>query len=158
MDEKVYELSDDKTLSMRDLLNYFKKHGPLRVSDLHLKVGSPAVYRIDGLLQPLKGNPLDKSTLRALAQSLLDQSEMERLNKERAVDSSYSFDTLQFRINCFYDTDGLCLAIRSLLTSPPTIEEIGFPNDIWKDIVEKQQVLFLLTGITGAGKSTTIAS
>ena len=56
----VYPLKDDRTLSLRDLLDYFAQHGTLRVSDLHLKVGYPPVYRHDGRLQRIKGPPLDQ--------------------------------------------------------------------------------------------------
>jgi twitching motility protein PilT len=65
---------------------------------------------------------------------------------------------MQFRLNCFYDSAGLALAIRALDPIPIPIEEIGFPNAVWGDIIKKQWGLVLLTGITGAGKSTTVAS
>jgi len=83
---------------------------------------------------------------------------MEVLKEKRAVDSSYITQTMQFRLNCFFDSDGLAVAIRALEPTPIPVEQIGFPNGVWKDIINKQWGLVLLTGITGAGKSTTIAS
>ncbi len=74
------------------------------------------------------------------------------------MDCSYRFGSLQFRINVFHENDGICAAIRALSLDIPKVEKIGFPNDVWKDIVNRRQGLVLLTGITGAGKSTTIAS
>ena len=158
LDSKVYEVSPDRKLSMRDLLNYFAQQGALRVSDLHLKVGCPPTYRVDGDLKKMKGQPLDAQTVQSLAQSLLSKDELGTLREHKAVDSSYFLESMQFRLNCFYENDGLAIAIRALDSTPPAVETIGFPNNVWQDIVKKQQGLVLVTGITGAGKSTTIAS
>ena len=158
IEAKVYKISDSQSLSMADLLVYFSQHGSLRVSDLHLKVNMPPTYRVDGDLQRMKTPPLDAPTIEALAMSLLSESEIARLQRDRAVDSSYITDEMQFRLNCFYESDGMSLAVRALDPTPIPVEQIGFPNNVWKDIIKKQWGLVLLTGITGAGKSTTIAS
>lgn len=154
----VYRATDNRVLSMFALLEYFGKRGSLRVSDLHMKAGVPPVYRVDGDLQPIKGAPLDAPAVEALARSLLSEVEWERMQRDGAVDSSYISETMQFRINCFRDNDGLAIAVRALEKSIPDVEQIGFPNGVWRDIVKEQQGLVLLTGITGAGKSTTIAA
>ncbi|MEE8386493.1 MAG: PilT/PilU family type 4a pilus ATPase, partial [Dehalococcoidia bacterium] len=143
---------------MGDLLKYFVEHGSLRVSDLHLKADSPPIYRVDGLMQKMKGAPLDHKTVRALAASLLSDAELAFLEQDRSVDSSCMTETMQFRLNCFYENDGLAVAVRALEASAPAVEAIGFPNGVWRDLIQKQQGLVLITGITGAGKSTTIAS
>jgi twitching motility protein PilT len=158
LDLKLYQISETRKLSMRDMLKFFYEHGSLRVSDLHLKVDSPPNYRVDGDLQPMKGPPLDKQTVEALAHSLLTDEEWAVLIKERSVDSSYITESMQFRLNCFYDNDGLAVAIRALDPEPIAVEKIGFPNNVWMDIINQQWGLVLVTGITGAGKSTTIAS
>jgi len=158
LDLKIYQISDTRKISMRNMLNFFYEHGSLRVSDLHLKVDSAPHYRIDGDLQPMKGPPMDKQTVEALAHALLTDEEWAVLIKERSVDSSYITESMQFRLNCFYDNDGLAVAIRALDPEPIPVEQIGFPNNVWMDIVNKQWGLVLVTGITGAGKSTTIAS
>ena len=158
VNDKVYRFSEDRLYSMQDLLDYFLQRGAMRVSDLHLKVKSPPTYRIDGQLQRLKGTPLDRQTIETLASSLLSEADLARLKQDRSVDSSYITDNLQFRLNCFHDNDGLAVAIRALSSTIPTVEEIGFPNGVWRDIISRQQGLVLVTGITGAGKSTTIAS
>jgi twitching motility protein PilT len=158
MDAKVYPVSEKRQLSMRDLLETFYKLGAMRVSDLHLKVRCPPTYRVDGDMQKMKGPPLEPKTVETLARSLLSQTEWEKLHQYRSVDSSFITETMQFRINCFHDNDGLVLAIRALNNTVPPVENIGFPNNVWRDILSKQQGLILVTGITGAGKSTTIAS
>ncbi len=158
LDTQLYTLSDGHPVSMRDLLAYFTKRGSLRVSDLHLKAGCPPVYRIDGELQRLTGPPMGNETVWALAATLLREPELEALRRDRAVDSSYFTDAMQFRLNCFHDSDGLAVAVRALEPKPIPVEQIGFPNNIWRDILNRQWGLVLVTGITGAGKSTTIAS
>jgi twitching motility protein PilT len=158
LETPLYQADDDRRLSMFDLLDYFTSHGTMRVSDLHLKVGCPPIYRLDGKLQRIKGRGLDAETIEQMVSVLLAAPERQRLAQGRSVDSSCFTDTLQFRLNIFHENDGLSAAIRALESSPPDVEEIGFPNQVWRDIVERQAGLVLLTGITGSGKSTTIAS
>jgi twitching motility protein PilT len=158
LEAKVYAATPDRKLSLKDLLDYFAKHGTMRVSDLHLKAGCPPVYRVDGALQKIKAAPLDAATMEALARSILAEEEWQTLQQKCSVDGSYITDTMQFRLNCFYENDGVSMAIRALDSNAPAIEEIGFPNGVWRDILAKQHGLVLVTGITGAGKSTTIAS
>lgn len=156
--EKLYPFSEVKNLSMYDMLDYFIKRGTMRVSDLHLKVNTPPVYRVDGALQRMKGPPLDRPLLEKFARMMISELEWERLATNGSVDSSLITDNMQFRINIFRDNDGLAMAIRALEHNIPAVESIGFPNTVWRDIVNRQAGLVLLTGITGAGKSTTIAS
>jgi twitching motility protein PilT len=158
IDDKVYSLGEKKKMSMRDLLETFSQQPAMRVTDLHLKVASPPTYRINGRLQKMNGPPMDRRTIERLAESILTNVELSHLQKNRSVDSSYITEALQFRVNCFYDKEGLAIAVRALEAKPPAIEEIGFPNRVWQDIVSRQWGLVLVTGITGAGKSTTIAS
>jgi len=157
LDEKVYE-AEGRPVSMADLLGYFNKMGAMRVSDLHVKVGCPPTYRKDGVLHPIKGESLTAATAESLIFSLLTDKEVALLRERRSLDSSLITDDFQFRLNVFYENDGLAAAIRALESNIPPVENVGFPNAVWKDIVTMQQGLVLLTGITGAGKSTTIAS
>ncbi|QOJ03193.1 MAG: PilT/PilU family type 4a pilus ATPase [Planctomycetia bacterium] len=158
LDDKLYDLGNGRKLSMRDLLDYFAQMGRLRVSDLHIKAGVPPVYRVDGQLQKMKGPPLTRESVELLARSLLTEHEWPRLVEGRSTDGSCMTDTMQFRLNFFHENEGLAIAIRALESSAPAVEEIGFPNNVWRDIVARQHGLVLVTGITGAGKSTTIAS
>lgn len=158
LNAKVYAVSDNKKVSMHELLGSFSRHGTDRMTDLHLKVGSPPIYRVDGALKKTNGRPLDHETIEVLARALVDEIEWQVLEEHRSVNNSHLIDGLRFRINCFYDHHGLCMAIRALDLVMPTIEQIGFPNGVWEDIVNLRQGLVLLTGATGSGKSTTIAS
>lgn len=158
LDDKIYAVSDAKRVSMRELLHSFERHGTSRVTDLHLKVGLPPVYRVDGDLKITYGRSLDEATLTALARTLVNDAEWETLRSARSVNNSHLIGTHRFRVNCYHDRKGLALAIRALDTSTPTIDMIGFPNRVWEDIVGLQQGLVLVTGATGVGKSTTIAA
>ncbi len=158
LNEKIYQDAHGKQVSLWDLLEFFSSSGPMRISDMHLKVASPPVYRVDGALQRLKGLDLTSEQVEVVAKALLSDKEMESLKLNRSIDSSFFTDDMQFRINCFHDRDGMAIAFRALESTVPSVESIGFPNNIWRDIISAQQGLVLLTGITGAGKSTTIAS
>lgn len=158
LETKLYAATPERKLSLKDMLDYFSRHGSLRVSDLHLKVGCPPVYRVDGALTKMKGAPVDSATMTALARAILSEEDWETLEHKHSVDASYMTENMQFRLNCFRENDGLCLAIRALDSEAPAVEEIGFFNSVWRDLITKQHGLILLTGITGAGKSTTIAS
>ena len=155
---KVYPTAEHDKFSILDMLEYFEKHGALRVSDLHIKVGAPPAYRIDGSLVKLKGPSVTTDMARQLIYPLMSDDNLAKLKKQRSVDCSYRLGTLQFRINVFMENDGLAGAIRALSMDIPQVEEIGFPNNVWEDIINRKHGLVLMTGITGAGKSTTIAS
>jgi twitching motility protein PilT len=155
---KVYPTENLGQWSILDMLAYFEEKGAMRVSDLHIKIGVPPVYRIDGDLVKLKGLVVTEEIAKQLIYPLLSDEKISKLQGQYNVDSSYRFGSLQFRINVFKENDGLCAAIRALSLHIPKIESIGFPNDLWEDIIDRKQGLVLITGITGAGKSTTIAS
>ena len=155
---KVYPTAEQGNLSILDMLDYFEKRGAMRVSDLHIKVGAPPAYRIDGDLVKLKGPDVTPDMVKHLLCPLLSGEKIRKLQSEHSTDSSYRRGSLQFRINIFLENDGIAGAIRALSMDIPQIEDIGFPNDVWQDIINRQHGLVLVTGITGAGKSTTIAS
>lgn len=155
---KVYPTQNLGKLSIHDMLNYFIEKGAMRVSDLHIKVGAPPTYRIDGNLVKLKGTNVNAKLAKQLIYPLLTEQNLQKYQTDCSVDSSYRLGNLQFRINVFKENDGIAVAIRALSLDIPKVEEIGFPNDIWQDIIDRKHGLVLVTGITGAGKSTTIAS
>jgi twitching motility protein PilT len=156
--DPLFDAGSGRRLSLQELLDFFSTQGVMRVSDLHLKAGCPPSYRVDGELQPTRGQPLTAAGVEEAARRLLPAEAMERLAARKAVDGSLIQEKLQFRLNVFHDSDGLCIAIRALEAGAPEIEKLGFPNQVWRDIINRQQGLVLVTGITGCGKSTTIAS
>lgn len=158
VEAKAYSSEARGEMSILDMLKFFEEKGAMRVSDLHIKVGTSPAYRIDGNLAKLKGLTVTAETAAKLIYPLLSDENLAKLEQKHSVDCSYRLGSLQFRINVFKENDGICAAIRALSLDIPKIEDIGFPNDVWEDIITRKQGLVLLTGITGAGKSTTIAS
>lgn len=158
VNKNVYPTEDMGQLSIQDMLTYFEHMGTMRVSDLHLKVGAPPTYRVDGDLEKLKGPNLTQEMAEQLILPLLSQNNIDKLRELHSVDCSYRIAETHFRINVFKENDGICAAIRALSADILPVEKTGFPNDIWKDIINRKHGLVLLTGVTGAGKSTTIAS
>jgi twitching motility protein PilT len=158
VNKNVYPTEDMGQLSIQDMLTYFEHMGTMRLSDLHLKVGAPPAYRVDGDLEKLKGPNLTPEMAEQLILPLLSEASIDKLREQHSVDCSYRIAGTHFRINVFKENDGICAAIRALSADIMPVEETGFPNDVWKDIINRKHGLVLLTGVTGAGKSTTIAS
>ncbi len=169
--EPVYECTcpdgQRRTLSMMDLLRQFKQDeymegGMSRISDLHLKCGSPPYYRIDNEMVSWSDQDQDRLTdglIRRLIKGMLSPDQRERLDDIAEIDASYSVAGLSFRMNIYRDRQGIAAAIRVLPIQIPEIETIGFPDDyVWQHIVNLRQGLIIVTGITGSGKSTTLAS
>ncbi len=168
LETPVYPVGAGKR-SMLDLLRRFadpelRHDGVWRLSDLHLKVGEPACYRLDNELSPLPdGARLTQEMLERMLAPLLTEAQLGRLNGRppQDVDAGYELrgEGLSFRINAFHDREGLAAAIRVLPKAIPGLDTIGFPADqVWREIVELRQGLVIVTGITGSGKSTTVAS
>ncbi|MCH2074070.1 MAG: PilT/PilU family type 4a pilus ATPase [Puniceicoccaceae bacterium] len=166
--KKVYK-AQGGNFSIFDLLRSFadpemEVDSISRISDLHMKVGEPVRYRYDGDLETIEGGePLTEETMRELIFPLITQSQRQSLidNPQLDIDSGYSWDEkkINFRLNIFRDRDGMACVMRMLPKHIPEIDEIGFMNaKVWQDITELKQGLVLVTGVTGSGKSTTIAS
>lgn len=165
---RVY-LVGNQVLGIYELLARFAdpayvEHGISRLSDLHLKVGEPARYRFDSELMPLpEAAPLTPDVIRALIYPLLTHEQVALLESSPLADLDAGYDWgehgLSFRLNVFRDREGLAAAIRALPRSIPPPDEIGFPEArTWQEIAALRQGLVIVTGVTGCGKSTTIAS
>ena len=160
---------DGELVSTLDLLKRFLdparyRDGIARLSDLHLTVGQPATYRLDGELVRLVGAaPLSASALEGLLFPLLTGDQVQKLAGPALADVDAGFEWkeegVSFRINAFHERNGLAAAIRVLPKKVPDVSAVGFPSErVWKEILELRQGLVIVTGITGSGKSTTIAS
>ena len=155
---KVFSGKDGVKWSMADMLGYFEKHGAMKVSDLHIKVGLQPAYRVDGKLAKLKGEAITQDVAKALIYPLIGENGIDALERDYSFDASYGLGNTKYRVNAFLDSDGVSAAIRALQSNIAPPEKVGFPNNVWKDIVELKQGLVIVSGTTGSGKSTTIAS
>lgn len=140
---------------MEQLLGIMVKE---KASDLHISVGSPPQLRVDGVLVALKSEPLTPSQTRALCLSLLNNEQRDRFDKEFECDFAFGIEGLaRFRGNIFMQRSSVAGAFRLIPSKIIDIEELGFPA-VLKEMAELPRGLVLITGPTGSGKSTTLAS
>ncbi len=128
-------------------------------SDLHLSVGEYPVVRLDGELYRLDREPkLTKEDMEALSGVVLGELRLKKFHKERTADFSLSMDSGdRFRANIYYQKENISLALRYIPREIRSLSDLGMPEYIY-DFMEKSQGLFLVTGPTGHGKSTTLAA
>lgn len=128
-------------------------------SDLHISVGNPPIIRVRGELRKMEGYPpFPKEQTERMLSKILTGAQNERLVEEREVDFSYEVKGLsRFRGNIFYQHDAMGAVFRTIPTKPIPLEYLGAPESLEKMIM-KRQGLILVTGPTGSGKTTTLAS
>ena len=127
-------------------------------SDLHLKAGSQIRVRIHGVLKVLGKDALSAEMMDKLAQEITTADQYEKLQTDRNLDFSYVLgDENRFRVNFFFQMDGLSAVFRIIPVKILTLDELNLPPVI-KTFTEIQRGLVLVTGVTGSGKSTTLAA
>ncbi|HHS92989.1 MAG TPA: type IV pili twitching motility protein PilT, partial [Campylobacterales bacterium] len=127
-------------------------------SDLHLKSGSIVRLRVSGDLLKLGDKHISHEELDGIAQEILTPEQYETLVETKELDATYVLDEdNRFRVNFFYQLDGLSAVLRIIPTKILTIEELKLPKII-TELSEMHRGLVLVTGVTGSGKSTTLAS
>ncbi|MFH1415827.1 MAG: type IV pilus twitching motility protein PilT [Elusimicrobiota bacterium] len=141
--------------SMAYLLNLVFEKG---ASDLHLISGSPPVLRIRGELVKINDEKLDQNQCEELIFSLLTEQQKQEFAKEKELDFSFGVKDLgRIRMNVGMQRSSVCAALRAIPNRILTFEQLGLPKVIYK-IVKMKSGLVLITGPTGCGKSTTLAS
>jgi len=127
-------------------------------SDLHLTTGSPPQLRVDGELVPLKIPALTPVETKQLAYSILTDAQKHRFEEDNELDLSFGVKNLaRFRANFFLQRGAVAAAFRIIPFKILTFNELGLPQVV-ADLSRKPRGLILVTGPTGSGKSTTLAS
>ncbi len=128
-------------------------------SDIHFKAGLPPLLRIDGDLNRLESYPpLTPQDTEQLAKSLMNPNQQAQLNQKNEVDLAYQVPNLaRFRANIFRQKGSIEIVMRAIPMMVPTVEELNLPP-VLKDLALSARGLILVTGITGSGKSSTIAA
>ncbi|OJV66864.1 MAG: type IV pili twitching motility protein PilT [Clostridiales bacterium 38-18] len=127
-------------------------------SDIHLAVGNSPIIRVDGILKELEHRMLQSEDTISYAREILTNAQYNALMKEGQVDFAYRIPNQNvFRVNCFRYSDQIGLACRVISESIPTAKELELPDSVEK-VSDFNAGLVLVTGPTGCGKSTTIAS
>ena len=127
-------------------------------SDLHLAVGVPPMMRMHGDLMPIKFRDLGDAELEGYITEVLTQSQIKVLKDGHDLDFSYvTAEGGRFRANVFRKETGIGAAFRAIPTTMPSMEQLGLPAIVRK-LCDHHQGMILVTGATGTGKSTTLAS
>jgi twitching motility protein PilT len=142
-------------LNMQVLLKAMVEQG---ASDLHLTTGSPPALRIDGKVVPLRLPPLVSTETKQLCYSILTDAQKRKFEEENELDLSFGVKGLsRFRGNVFIQRGALAGVFRRIPYKILSFEELGLPPVV-RDISRKPRGLVLVTGPTGSGKSTTLAT
>jgi twitching motility protein PilT len=142
-----------------DIFALLRTGNSRRASDLHLVVGSPATFRIDGSLEPADGAaPLSPEDINEAFLQLTKPEERENFHRNLELDFGYTLpDIGRLRCNAAQQRGSISLAVRLLPPKIPTIDELQLPA-ICKELAVKPRGLVIVTGPTGSGKSTTLAA
>ena len=141
--------------NLYELLQLMAERG---ASDLHITTGSPPQLRINGKLTPIGSTALAASDTKQMCYSILTEAQKHRFEEENELDLSFGVKGLsRFRANIFVQRGAVSGAIRSIPFQVKSFEELGLPP-VARELVKKPRGLILVTGPTGSGKSTTLAS
>ena len=129
-----------------------------KASDVHLTVGIPPTYRIDGTLVPSVERKLTQEDTLYLIKQAMDEKKLNKLYETGEIDFSYSIPSVgRFRVNAFRQRGSYAMVLRIIPMEIPLIEELGLPP-ILNSLSKLPRGLILVTGPTGSGKTTTLAS
>ncbi len=149
----VIDLPEEK-----DLASILLRAVELGVSDIHLSAGDPPMFRLHGSITPTNMEKLDRESLHNMLYDLLDDYQRKTLERDKELDFALQFGKLaRFRVNCFYNQRGEGAVFRVIPSVIKSFDELGLPP-ILKTIAEKPRGMVLVTGPTGSGKTTTLAT
>ena len=142
-------------MNLHEMLKEMVERG---ASDLHLTTGAPPMLRLHGRMTPLGDTRLTPPETKSLAYSVLTDAQKHQFEEEKELDLSFGIKGLsRFRANVYIQRGAVGMAIRTIPYVIQSFEELGLPK-IVGDLCEKPKGLILVTGPTGSGKSTTLAT
>ena len=144
---------------MRDntLIKYLKLAERIDASDIHIKSGKCAIARVSGTLKQIDDAILTKEQVFSFIQDILTEKQMTEFDLYSDVDSSFSVGDRRFRCNVYRDFNGFSISIRRIINEIGDFRSLGIP-EVLKNLAVKKSGLILVTGPTGSGKTTTLAS
>ncbi|MBX3120227.1 MAG: type IV pilus twitching motility protein PilT [Fimbriimonadaceae bacterium] len=129
-----------------------------KASDIHFTTGLPPMARIDGELQPLPYQIIDPEDSQRMIYEVLSDEQIQKVEQSHELDFGYGVKGLgRFRFNVYFQKGAMAAALRAIPTRIPAFEELGLPP-VLREMSKRVSGLVLVTGPTGSGKSTTIAS
>ncbi len=142
-------------LDIADLLQLVVDEG---ASDLHIEVGTPPVVRLNGEMTPLESAPLTPEETEEMVKAITSEDKMQQIYENGTVDFGFAFkDQARFRVSAFKQKGNFGTVLRQIPKTLLSLKKIGLPPVI-KDLLFKPRGMILVTGPTGSGKSTTLAS
>jgi len=140
---------------MSDLLQLVVSEG---AADLHIRVGIPPVIRLHGTLHRVEGPVLRPEDTEELMRSITSEDHIQHIREKGGADFGFAFGEMaRFRVSAFKEKGNFALVLRQIPTKLLTFEQIGLPPSV-KELLYKPRGLILVTGPTGSGKTTTLAS
>ena len=140
---------------INQLLNFAVEQ---EASDLHVSAGSIPMIRVHGRMRKLTLPHMTQDVMERLIFGILSEPQQQRFEEVKEIDFSYKLDGIaRFRVNVFQQINGMAAAFRTIPSDIRSFEELGLPA-IMKDLALRDRGLILLTGPTGSGKSTTLAT
>src|SRR5581483_3122822 len=141
--------------SMSDLLQLVVSEGS---SDLHIRVGVPPVIRVHGILHRVEGPALGPEDTEELARSITSEDHIQHVRERGGADFGFAFgDLARFRVSVFKEKGNFGMVLRQIPNKLLELDKIGLPPSV-RELLYKPRGLVLVTGPTGSGKSTTLAS
>ena len=129
-----------------------------RASDIHLKVGSPPIIRVDGGLVTVSDDIIEPEDTIHLLEDILSEEQNAHLKAKGEIDFSYSSPGIgRYRVNAYRQRNSYCLAMRMVNFEIPSLKQLGIPEAVI-NMTTLKSGLILITGPTGSGKSTTLAA
>ncbi|MEO6183661.1 MAG: PilT/PilU family type 4a pilus ATPase, partial [Verrucomicrobiota bacterium] len=142
--------------SMSDLLQLVVSEGS---SDLHLRVGVPPVIRLHGILHRVEGPHLKSEDTEELMRSITSEDNIQHVRENGGADFGFAFGELaRFRVSVFKEKGNFGMVLRQIPNKLLSLEQIGLPQTVVRTLLNKPRGLVLVTGPTGSGKTTTLAS
>jgi twitching motility protein PilT len=141
--------------SMSDLLQLVVSEGS---SDLHIRVGTAPTIRVHGILHRVEGPSLTPEGSEELMRSITSEEHIQQVRERGGADFAFAFgDAARFRVSVFKEKGNFGMVLRQIPSKMLTYEQIGLPESV-KELLFKPRGLILVTGPTGSGKTTTLAS
>ena len=140
MDEIIFKISQEKGLS-----------------DIHFQTGKPIAIRINGSIIKQENNSISKEQISKFISEHIKDSALDKLVNEKNIDFAIQIKDLRFRVNVFESMNGKNVVLRKIESTIPNYDSLNFPS-IVDDVIKNHNGLILVTGPTGCGKSTSLAS
>ncbi|MFF5993506.1 type IV pilus twitching motility protein PilT [Lysinibacillus sp. KU-BSD001] len=129
-----------------------------KASDLHLTVGVPPVYRVNGKLSHYGDEVVTPEVVNEMVRDILPDFKIAEFDEKGETDFNYTLEGYcRFRVNAYHQRNAGAIAARLISSEIPTIEKLNMPQVLY-ELADKPQGLILVTGPTGSGKSTTLAA